>query len=384
MYVRRWPRISASSRTPPSDMRTNSRPVARAIDSPIDVLPVPGGPISVRIAPELLVLRDAALLAQLAHGQVLGDAVLDVLQARVVGVEHLARVDRIEPLLGALRPTARRSASRGRCGSSTTRPLLAHPLEAAQLPLGLLADLVRHPGVLDLRCGTRPRPSPRPRPAPCGSTPSGLRRKYSRCCFWAPDSTSSRMRLRTSSSASRSRWIASASSSRSRHVERLEQLDLLRGTRRRAIAGRVGQRAGLGDRADERGDPPVVAADLEDLLDHRAILALELAVRPSSGSSGSGLRLDVDAERSGRISVCSAGDAAVQAVHRDGTTTTGQPDLLDHFADGADLRVLALVDGDEQNAILAVASHGQGDVMFGKTTTSSRGTSKEPSSKSPL
>ena len=52
MYVRRCPRISASSRTPPSDMRTNSRPVARAIDSPIEVLPVPGGPISVNIAPD--------------------------------------------------------------------------------------------------------------------------------------------------------------------------------------------------------------------------------------------------------------------------------------------------------------------------------------------
>ena len=54
MYVRRWPRISASSRTPPSDMRTNSRPMARAIDSPIEVLPVPGGPMRVRIAPERL------------------------------------------------------------------------------------------------------------------------------------------------------------------------------------------------------------------------------------------------------------------------------------------------------------------------------------------
>src|SRR5439155_1343780 len=54
MYVRRWPRISASSRTPPSDIRTNSRLSARAIDSPTDVLPVPGGPIRVRIAPERL------------------------------------------------------------------------------------------------------------------------------------------------------------------------------------------------------------------------------------------------------------------------------------------------------------------------------------------
>ena len=34
-------------------MRTNSRPVARAIDSPIDVLPVPGGPMRVRMAPAL-------------------------------------------------------------------------------------------------------------------------------------------------------------------------------------------------------------------------------------------------------------------------------------------------------------------------------------------
>src|SRR5205809_683410 len=43
MYVRRWPRISASSRTPPSDMRTNFRPVAFAMDIPRDVLPTPGG-----------------------------------------------------------------------------------------------------------------------------------------------------------------------------------------------------------------------------------------------------------------------------------------------------------------------------------------------------
>ena len=54
MYVRRCPLISASSRMPPSDMRTNSRFSERAIDSPIDVLPVPGGPISVRIAPDFL------------------------------------------------------------------------------------------------------------------------------------------------------------------------------------------------------------------------------------------------------------------------------------------------------------------------------------------
>jgi len=49
MYVRRCPRISASSRTPPSDMRTNLRLVARAIDCPSEVLPTPGAPTRHRI-----------------------------------------------------------------------------------------------------------------------------------------------------------------------------------------------------------------------------------------------------------------------------------------------------------------------------------------------
>src|ERR671935_76407 len=49
MYVRRWPRISASSRTPPSDSRTNLRFIARAIDLASEVLPTPGGPENVRI-----------------------------------------------------------------------------------------------------------------------------------------------------------------------------------------------------------------------------------------------------------------------------------------------------------------------------------------------
>src|ERR1700742_258104 len=51
-YVRRWPRISASSRTPPRATRTNLRPRVRATDSPSDVLPTPGGPASRITAPD--------------------------------------------------------------------------------------------------------------------------------------------------------------------------------------------------------------------------------------------------------------------------------------------------------------------------------------------
>ena len=55
-YVRRWPRISASSLTPPNDSRTNWRPSALAIDRPSDVLPTPGGPTKQRIGPLLFFL----------------------------------------------------------------------------------------------------------------------------------------------------------------------------------------------------------------------------------------------------------------------------------------------------------------------------------------
>ena len=58
MYVRRWPRISASSRTPPSDSRTNFRLVARAMDLASEVLPTPGGPVNVRIVPRGLRTRE--------------------------------------------------------------------------------------------------------------------------------------------------------------------------------------------------------------------------------------------------------------------------------------------------------------------------------------
>ena len=44
-------RISASSRTPPSDRRTNFRPVALAMDMPSEVLPTPGGPTKQRMEP---------------------------------------------------------------------------------------------------------------------------------------------------------------------------------------------------------------------------------------------------------------------------------------------------------------------------------------------
>lgn len=44
IYVLRWPRISASSLTPPNERRMKRLPNAPAIDDANDVLPTPGGP----------------------------------------------------------------------------------------------------------------------------------------------------------------------------------------------------------------------------------------------------------------------------------------------------------------------------------------------------
>ncbi len=112
MYVRRWPRISASSCMPPSDMRTNSRPSARAIEWPSEVLPTPGGPTKHRIGSRLVGARRAratsfgalAVLLQAAHRQIFEDAVLDLFQVVVVFVQHLAGIGNVNRLARALVP----------------------------------------------------------------------------------------------------------------------------------------------------------------------------------------------------------------------------------------------------------------------------------------
>ena len=98
-----------------------------------------------------LVVLDAALLAQLRDGDVLDDPVLDVLEAGVVGVEHLAGVLRIEPLLGALAPRHREQPVEVVADHARLGRLVAHALEPRELLLGLLEHVLGHLGFGDLR-----------------------------------------------------------------------------------------------------------------------------------------------------------------------------------------------------------------------------------------
>ena len=114
------------------------------MDSPSEVLPTPGGPARARITPA----RSSSISrsrAELAHGEVLEDALLDVLQARVVGLQDRLRGVHVVLLVGEDAPRhveqpVEVGADRGALGP------LGAGLEATELALGLLAGLLRQVG----------------------------------------------------------------------------------------------------------------------------------------------------------------------------------------------------------------------------------------------
>src|SRR5262249_43890234 len=97
-----------------------------------------------------LVLGDAALLPELAHGEVLDDPLLHVVEARVIRVEDLARELRVEPLLRLLAPRNREQPVEVAADHRRLARGVAHPLEPAELALRLLAHLVGHARLFDL------------------------------------------------------------------------------------------------------------------------------------------------------------------------------------------------------------------------------------------
>ncbi len=127
------------------------------------------------------------------------------------------------------------------------------------------------------------------------------------------------------------------------------------------VAGGVGQRAGLDDRAHPGGDAAVVAAQLEDLLDGRAVVADEVAGAAVDGRAV--LRLgDLDAQATHRVGVGGAGDAAADALERRAVRAAGEAHALGDAGDGADGGVLALVAGDEEDLLLVADLDRQGHV----------------------
>ena len=121
-------------------MRSKSRPSARAIERPSDVLPTPGGPTKSRIAA-------ARVRLEPPHGEELEDAVLDALEAEVVLVEHLARVREVEVVLGRRAPRQRRDPLQPAADDAVLGGGLRQALQPRELAVDLRADLL---GQLDL------------------------------------------------------------------------------------------------------------------------------------------------------------------------------------------------------------------------------------------
>ena len=174
-----------------------------------------------------LVLLDPALLAQLAHGEVLDDAVLDVVEAVVVGVEDLARVRSGRGAPRSACPTAPRPASRGRCGSSRT-PGDCSPMRSSRSSSRSACSRTASgmpASSIFVRYSSTTEPSSSPSSLRIDSI--CLRRMYSRCCFCAPDSTSSRMRRAHLQLGEPLALEAQRQLEPLDDVERLEELDLL-------------------------------------------------------------------------------------------------------------------------------------------------------------
>jgi hypothetical protein len=338
-------------------MRTNSRPSARHGQDPGDRLADRGLARAGRAhqredRARALVRLDPALLAQLAHGDVLDDAVLDVLQAGVVLVEHRPRVPRVEPLLRAPAP---------RHGEEPVEVVAdRRGLGPRELALGLLAHGLRGFGLVE--------------PAPVLvhdravvlaellanrlelAAEDVLALLLRRALFHVLADPPPHLHLGEALALEARRQLEPLAD-----VERLQQAHLLLEREVGRVPGGVGQRAGLRDRADERRDAAVVAPQLEDLLDDRAVLGLQLA-QARVGLLRVGALLDLDAEAAEAVGLGRAGDAAVQALERDGASPAGQAHAVGHAGDGADGGVVVVVARDEQHALLAAHVHGQGHV----------------------
>ena len=268
----------------------------------------------------------------------------------MVAVEHLTRVHGLELLFRALlprhgdQPVQVGPDHRGLAG------LLAHPLEPAELLGGLLFDVLGHAGFGDLgavlvddRRGvlaqlTLDRLHLLAQEVLAlllvGALADVLADLQAELELGQPLALDAHGRLQALAD-----------------VERLEHFHLLVERHVRGVADRVGQRARLADRAQPRADAVVDAAQLEDLLDHGAVLALEVACATVDGNVVVVLG-HLDTEAAEVVGVGRAGDAAGHSGKGDRSASAGQADVVGHLGDGADLGKCRLVAGDEENLLL--------------------------------
>jgi hypothetical protein len=148
-------------------------------------------------------------------------------------------------------------------------------------------------------------------------------------------------------------------------VERAQQLDLLLVRQIGGVAGGVRQRAGLDDRAQERGDATVVATQLQDLLDHGAVFALQRAGAPVGGHLVGAL-VDFHAQLAGGPGLGGADQCTVLAGERHRASAAGEAQAVVDLGDRADLQELVLVARHEHHALVVLDLHRERDAHVGE------------------
>ena len=293
-----------------------------------------------------------ALAPELAHRQVLGDALLHLVEPLVVGVEHFARVNGIEPLLGALRPGHRQQPVEVGADGRRLRVRVAQARQARRFAIGLLTDRLGHAGVRDLL------------PVVVRGRALVLAQLLADRVHLLAQEVVALLLLGAALDVladplanhqfGEPLLLELQRQREALHdVQRLEQLNLLGDVQVGRIAGGIGQGAGLGDRTHERADPAVVAADAENLLHHGAIVALELA-----GEAGRrrliGPRLDLDPQHAVGVGGGHAGHGAMERGERHRGALSGEADAPGHLGHHADTGIGALLPGNQQHFGLTV------------------------------
>ena len=360
--MRRWPRISASSRTPPRATRTKLRPMARATLSPRLVLPTPGGPTRATMAPSprrgaglgVVVVGglrrggQASLGAQLAHGEELDDALLDVVEALVVGVEHGAGLGQVEPVRRWSCPRAGRGRGRATSGSSPARGSGRWCARGGRAPCRRPRGPSPAAGGRRTWRGSRHRPRRRCRRAPCGwpgaagaaGTPAAAsprRRPRRRGSGGRPGARPGAPRAQVSTTASRS--PTSTASSTSIWCSAAASLQAVTASARAPGSAMRPQDLGQPARAPQLGDVLQHGPQLPDrLLDRR-------------GADALGDRLDVDPQAALLAGDRGAHAATLHAAQDRGPAAHRQVADRLHGGDDADAGVAAVVTGHEQHTL---------------------------------
>ena len=175
--------------------------------------------------------REPALGLQLAHGQVLEDALLHVGQTVVVGLQNPRRLGDVEPVLGLGAPGDLEHGVEPRADPARLGALVAGALELVDLALDRLADVLGEVALPRSWPGSRRGPRRRSSPlSPLSSlrmASSWRRSRNSRCVFSMPSSTSVLIFSRSVTIGQRVAGPPEDEAEPRLDVARLEHLDLL-------------------------------------------------------------------------------------------------------------------------------------------------------------